>query len=77
MNFVDEAVVVNLNDEKVYVDEVERLAQWCLANNLFLNISNTKELVVDFRSEPQRTYTALMINLGGESEQLQGTSAYT
>ena len=30
-------------------DEVERLAEWCKVNNLLLNTSKTKELIVDFR----------------------------
>ena len=32
-----------------YRDEVERLSMWCGENNLALNISKTKELIIDYR----------------------------
>lgn len=31
--------MITKNDVNVYVDEVESLPQWCLANNLFLNVN--------------------------------------
>ncbi len=43
------------NDESAYREEVPTLTNWCHNNNLSLNISKTKVLVVDFRrrtSEP-------------------------
>ncbi len=41
---------------------VERLASWCQENCLSLNVSKTKELIVDFRKRQQRPYTPLMIS---------------
>ncbi len=45
-----------------YLDEVERLTSWCQDNSLSLNVSKTKELIVDFRKRQQRPYTPLMIS---------------
>ncbi len=50
------------NDETAYLDEVERLTSWCQDNCLSLNVSKTKELIVDFRKRQQRPYTPLMIS---------------
>ncbi len=41
---------------------VERLTSWCQDNCLSLNMSKTKELIVDFRKRQQRPYTPLMIS---------------
>ena len=43
------AGLVTNGDESVYRGEVDRLVEWCRENNLDLNVSKTKELVVDFR----------------------------
>ena len=48
----DNTVVVGLitkDDETVYREKVRDLAVWCQDNNLSLNVSKTKELIVDFR----------------------------
>ncbi len=50
------------NDETAYLDEVERLTSCCQENCLSLNVSKTKELIVDFRKRQQRPYTPLMIS---------------
>lgn len=50
--FADDTSVVGLitnKDESDYRREVDELVGWCDRNNLILNISKTKELVVDFR----------------------------
>ncbi len=54
-------------------DEVERLTSWCQDNCLSLNVSKTKELIVDFRKRHLLPYTPLMISGTpcGESKQLQ------
>ncbi len=65
IKFADDTVVlglINNNDEAAYLDEVERLTSWCQDNCLFLNVSKTKELIVDFRKRQQRPYTPLMIS---------------
>ncbi len=54
--------LVSNNDETAYLDEVERLTSWCQDNCLSLNVSKTKELIVDFRKRQQRPYTPLMIS---------------
>lgn len=52
IKFADDTTIVGLisgGDESAYRNEVERLAGWCTENNLALNTSKTKELIVDFR----------------------------
>jgi hypothetical protein len=51
-NFADNTTVLGLitdNDETAYREEVRELAVWCQDNNLSLNVSQTKELIVDYR----------------------------
>ncbi len=65
ITFANDTVVlglINNNDEAAYLDEVERLTSWCQDNCLSLNVSKTKELIVDFRKRQQRPYTPLMIS---------------
>ncbi len=54
--------LINNDDETAYLDEVERLTSWCQDNCLSLNVSKTKELIVDFRKRQQQPYTPLMIS---------------
>ncbi len=64
VKFADDIVVLGLisnNGETAYLDEVERLTSWC-QDSLSLNVSKTKELIVDFRKRQQRPYTPLMIS---------------
>ncbi len=71
IKFADDTVVlglINNEDEAAYLDEVERLTSWWQDNCLSLNVSKTKELIVDFRKRQQRPYTPLMINPCGEGE---------
>ncbi len=65
VKFADDTVVlglINNDDEAAYLDEVERLTSWCQDNCLSLNVSKTKELIVDFRKRQQQSYTPLMIS---------------
>ncbi len=65
VKFADDTVVLGLisnNLETAYLDEVERLTSWCQDNCLSLNVSKSKELIVDFRKRQQRPYTPLMIS---------------
>ncbi len=67
VKFVDDTVALGLisnNDETAYLrsQEVERRTSWCQDNCLSLNMSKTKELIVDFRKRQQRPYTPLMIS---------------
>ncbi|KAF7667237.1 hypothetical protein LDENG_00071250 [Lucifuga dentata] len=52
IKFTDDTTVVGFisgGDESAYQDEVERLSVWCTDNNLVLNTSKTKELIIDYR----------------------------
>ncbi len=65
IKFADDTVVLGLisnYDETAYLDEVERLTSWCQDNCLSLNVSKTKELIVDFRKRHLLPYTPLMIS---------------
>ncbi|KAI3359758.1 hypothetical protein L3Q82_014131, partial [Scortum barcoo] len=72
IKFADDTTVIGLitgDAETAYSEEVRALTRWCQNNNLQLNVSKTKELIVDFRRRQreglhQRDY-------GGESQQLQ------
>ena len=52
IKFADDTSLSGLilkNDESVYRHAVEELVEWCDSNYLELNVTKTKELVVDFR----------------------------
>uniref|UniRef100_A0A3P9ISK5 Reverse transcriptase domain-containing protein n=1 Tax=Oryzias latipes TaxID=8090 RepID=A0A3P9ISK5_ORYLA len=52
IKFADDTAVVGLisgEDETLYRDEVSRLEKWCSGNNLHLNTTKTKEIILDFR----------------------------
>jgi uncharacterized protein YneR len=54
IKFADKALVVGLiteDDEAAYREEVRDLTVWCQDNNLSLNVSKTKELIVDYRKQ--------------------------
>ncbi|KAF7708686.1 hypothetical protein HF521_017743, partial [Silurus meridionalis] len=54
IKFADDTTVIGLitnNDETAYREEIQHLATWCNNNNLLLNTSKTKELIVHFRKE--------------------------
>lgn len=41
---------------------MQKLADWCLENNLLLNIGKTKELIIDFRRSQDGDYAPVFIN---------------
>ena len=41
--------LISGGDETTYREEVQRLSTWCAENNLILNTSKTKELIIDYR----------------------------
>ena len=50
--FADDTTVSGLisdNNENNYRREIDDIVSWCDTNNLFLNVSKTKELIIDFR----------------------------
>ena len=55
-----EGLIQNDNEER-YREEVRRLAAWCSDNDLELNVSKTKEVIIDFRRS-SHTPDPLMIN---------------
>ncbi|KAK2905566.1 hypothetical protein Q8A73_009509 [Channa argus] len=65
IKFPDDTTVICLisnNDETAYREEIQHLATWCNDNNLLLNTSKTKELIVDFRKESRNTHDTIHIN---------------
>ncbi|KAI4903881.1 hypothetical protein NFI96_022136, partial [Prochilodus magdalenae] len=49
-------------DETAYRDKVSALSEWCYHNNLSLNISKTKEMIVDYRKLQRGGHSPLYIN---------------
>lgn len=52
VKFADDTTVVGLiseGDEATYREDVQKLSTWCSENNLTLNTSKTKEIILDFR----------------------------
>ena len=65
IKFADDTTVVGLitnNDETAYREVVRELAVWCQDNILSLNVSKTKELIVDYR---KRQAEQAPINIDG------------
>lgn len=65
VKFADDTAVVGLisnNDEKAYLEEVGCLTRWCQDNNLLLNVSKTKEMLVDYGRKQGRIYSPLNID---------------
>ncbi|KAI3355190.1 hypothetical protein L3Q82_018046, partial [Scortum barcoo] len=61
----DKFAVIGLitgDDETAYREEVRDLTSWCQDNNLHLNISKIKELIVDFRRRQREEHAPLSIN---------------
>ena len=65
VKFADDTTIVGLitgNDESAYREEVDTLTTWCQDNNLSLNISKTKEMIVDYRRRQVEEHAPLYIN---------------
>ncbi|KAI3354980.1 hypothetical protein L3Q82_004776 [Scortum barcoo] len=65
IKFADDTTVIGLItgvDETAYREEVRALTSWCQDNNLQLNVSKTKELIVDFRRRQREEHAPLSIN---------------
>ncbi|KAK1806141.1 hypothetical protein P4O66_000003 [Electrophorus voltai] len=59
VKFADDTVVISLisdNDERAYLEEIKHLENWCQENKLLLNVSKTKELIVDCSKKQERHY---------------------
>ena len=58
IKFSDDTTLEGLiqnSDESAYWGKVERLAGWCSENDLELNVSKTKERLLDFRKKKTLT----------------------
>ena len=69
IKFADDTTVVGLitgGDETAYRQEIGMLAEWCSRNNLVLNNTKTKEMVIDFRRRGD--HAPLTINGEGRRE---------
>ncbi|KAK1792142.1 hypothetical protein P4O66_001919 [Electrophorus voltai] len=65
VKFADDTVVMVLisdNDERAYLEEIKHLENWCQENNLLLNVSKTKELIVDCSKKQERHYQPVRIS---------------
>ncbi|KAK1803537.1 hypothetical protein P4O66_020952 [Electrophorus voltai] len=45
-----------------YLEEIKHLENWCQENNLLLNVSKTKELIVDCSKKQERHYQPVRIS---------------
>ena len=73
IKFADDTSLTGLveQDEAAYRGRVQELAEWCDSNFLELNVSKTKELIVNFRAAPTHTEP---ITIKGQSVEM--VSAY-
>ncbi|KAK1803275.1 hypothetical protein P4O66_004061 [Electrophorus voltai] len=65
VKFADDTIVMGLisdNDERAYLEEIKHLENWCQENNLLLNVSKTKELIVDCSKKQERHYQPVRIS---------------
>ena len=63
IKLADDTTVVGLitdNDETAYREEVRDLARWCQNNNLSLNVTKTKEMIVDYRKRSTEHFPILI-----------------
>ncbi|KAK1788592.1 hypothetical protein P4O66_002668 [Electrophorus voltai] len=64
VKFADTVVMglISDNDERAYLEEIKHLENWCQENNLLLNISKTKDLIVDCSKKQERHYQPVSIS---------------
>ncbi|KAK3518498.1 hypothetical protein QTP70_001480 [Hemibagrus guttatus] len=68
IKYVDDTTVVGRisnNDESAYREEIQSLSAWCSMNNLTLNATKTKELIVEFRKSNSSRQSPIYINGSG------------
>ncbi|KAK1797565.1 hypothetical protein P4O66_000855 [Electrophorus voltai] len=54
--------LISDNIERAYLGEIKHLENWCQGNNLLLNISKTKELIVDCSKKQEQHYQPVRIS---------------
>ncbi|KAK3564182.1 hypothetical protein QTP86_011022 [Hemibagrus guttatus] len=72
IKYADDPTVVGRisnNDDSAYREEIQCLSAWCSMNNLTLNSTKTKELIVDFRKSSSSRHSPIYIN-GSEVERV-------
>ncbi|KAK1786583.1 hypothetical protein P4O66_003028 [Electrophorus voltai] len=65
VKFAGDTVVMGLisaNDERAYLEKIKHLENWCQENNLLLNVSKTKELIVDCSRKQEQPYQPVRIS---------------
>ncbi|KAK3508817.1 hypothetical protein QTP70_009615 [Hemibagrus guttatus] len=65
IKYADDTTVVGRisnNDESAYREEIQSLSAWCSMNNLTLNATKTKELIVDFGKSNSSRHSPIYIN---------------
>lgn len=65
VKFADDMVMIGLisnNDKGAYLEKIKHLEDWCLNNNLHLNVSKLKDLIVDYSNKQDRNYHSVVIN---------------
>ena len=65
IKFADDTTVIGIisdDDESAYRDDVKHLVRCCASNDLVLNVSKTKEIVVDFRKSKSVPSTLIVNN---------------
>ena len=73
VKFADDTTIVGLisdNNEAHYREETQHLIGWCSENNLVLNTSKTKEVIVDYRKSRKTEHAPLLIH-GEEVERVE------
>ncbi|KAK7881961.1 hypothetical protein WMY93_028135 [Mugilogobius chulae] len=78
VKFADDTVVIGLisnNNEAAYFEEVALLSTWCKENNLVINVSKTKEIVVDPRRGKGRMHQT-QLNINGSTVERVPTYKY-
>ncbi|KAK3545619.1 hypothetical protein QTP70_008237 [Hemibagrus guttatus] len=64
IKYADDTTVVGRisnSDESAYREEIQSLSAWCSINNLTLNATKTKELIVDFRKSSSSRHSPIYI----------------
>ncbi|KAK1804796.1 hypothetical protein P4O66_003643 [Electrophorus voltai] len=54
--------LISANNERAYLEEIKHLENWCQVNNLLLNVSKTKELIMDCSKKQERHYQPVRIS---------------
>ena len=64
IRYADDTALVGccINDDTLYRHEIDLFAQWCEYNHLELNVTKTKQMIVDFRRSPSIDNTLYINN---------------